>query len=195
MGKINLILGASILLVSGQVNAALIDATTISFNASGSPNTIAGTWGSGSIIVGASQNIEYFTVEIIDLLSDYGSPSSIAIESGVNHNRIAFCSNSISCISGASTNNLVTVNSSATQSASPWQFLLSLVEGSASQVTSGQTSISYNSGGGTAIANGSILVRTYDFTIPSPVPVPAAIWLFGTGLLGLVGFGKRRKSV
>ena len=28
----------------------------------------------------------------------------------------------------------------------------------------------------------------------NPVPVPAAIWLFGTALIGLVGFGKRRKS-
>ena len=29
---------------------------------------------------------------------------------------------------------------------------------------------------------------------PSPVPVPAAVWLFGTALIGLVGFSKRRKS-
>jgi len=28
----------------------------------------------------------------------------------------------------------------------------------------------------------------------STVPVPAAIWLFGTALIGLVGFGKRRKT-
>lgn len=27
----------------------------------------------------------------------------------------------------------------------------------------------------------------------SPVPIPAAAWLFGTALIGLVGFGKRRK--
>jgi hypothetical protein len=29
----------------------------------------------------------------------------------------------------------------------------------------------------------------------NPVPVPAAVWLFGTALIGLVGFGKRRKTV
>ena len=28
----------------------------------------------------------------------------------------------------------------------------------------------------------------------SPVPVPAAFWLFGSALIGLVGFGKRRKA-
>jgi hypothetical protein len=30
--------------------------------------------------------------------------------------------------------------------------------------------------------------------IPPPVPVPAAVWLFGTALVGLVGFGKRSKG-
>ena len=29
---------------------------------------------------------------------------------------------------------------------------------------------------------------------PSPVPAPAAIWLFGTGLIGLIGFTRRRKA-
>lgn len=42
-------------------------------------------------------------------------------------------------------------------------------------------------------------VNIVDFTFgtagtPNPVPVPAAIWLFGTALLGLVGFSKRRKD-
>jgi len=33
-------------------------------------------------------------------------------------------------------------------------------------------------------------------TVPvSAVPVPAAIWLFGSALIGLVGFGKQRKAV
>jgi len=27
-----------------------------------------------------------------------------------------------------------------------------------------------------------------------PIPVPAAVWLFGSGLLGLVGVARRRKS-
>jgi len=29
---------------------------------------------------------------------------------------------------------------------------------------------------------------------PIPIPIPAAVWLFGTGLLGLIGFSKRRKA-
>ena len=32
-------------------------------------------------------------------------------------------------------------------------------------------------------------------TVPvSAVPIPATVWLFGTALLGLIGFGKRRKA-
>jgi len=34
-----------------------------------------------------------------------------------------------------------------------------------------------------------------DFRVtPSAVPVPAAVWLFGSGLLGLVGVARRRKA-
>jgi hypothetical protein len=29
---------------------------------------------------------------------------------------------------------------------------------------------------------------------PAPIPVPAAVWLFGSGLLGLVGIARRKKS-
>ena len=36
---------------------------------------------------------------------------------------------------------------------------------------------------------GSALVR------PSAVPIPAAIWLFATGLLGLVGVARRKERV
>jgi hypothetical protein len=30
---------------------------------------------------------------------------------------------------------------------------------------------------------------------PSAVPVPAAVWLFGTGILGLIGFSKRKAAM
>lgn len=38
-------------------------------------------------------------------------------------------------------------------------------------------------------ATGSYLVRE----VMSPVPLPAAVWLFGSGLLGLIGIAKRKK--
>ena len=42
---------------------------------------------------------------------------------------------------------------------------------------------------GSRSGQGSALLRDI-----SPVPVPAAIWLFGTGILGLIGFSKRRRA-
>jgi len=32
------------------------------------------------------------------------------------------------------------------------------------------------------------------YAAPSAVPVPAAVWLFGSGLLGLVSVARRRKA-
>jgi hypothetical protein len=54
--------------------------------------------------------------------------------------------------------------------------------------------VSDNGGVGLGDAN----VTVYDLTLAgtvSSVPVPAAIWLFGSGLLGLIGIARRRKAV
>jgi hypothetical protein len=37
-------------------------------------------------------------------------------------------------------------------------------------------------------------VEGYLTYVINPIPIPAAIWLFGTALIGLVGFSKRRKA-
>jgi len=41
-------------------------------------------------------------------------------------------------------------------------------------------------------ANTTVVVGSFNLA-PSAVPVPAAVWLFGTGLVGLIGAGKRKK--
>ena len=41
----------------------------------------------------------------------------------------------------------------------------------------------------TELQSGSIDVEV------SVIPVPAAVWLFGTALIGLIGFGRRRKTI
>ena len=49
-----------------------------------------------------------------------------------------------------------------------------------------------NTGIGTRSATAEFIYA--DFTQTSAIPVPAAVWLFGSGLLGLVGMARRKKS-
>jgi hypothetical protein len=44
---------------------------------------------------------------------------------------------------------------------------------------------------GIAFTDGEVTGRTLAIDV-APIPVPAAVWLFGTGLLGLVGVARRR---
>ncbi len=44
-------------------------------------------------------------------------------------------------------------------------------------------------------SNGTQLARTDISVLVAPVPVPATVWLFGPGLLGLVGIARRKKAV
>lgn len=40
---------------------------------------------------------------------------------------------------------------------------------------------------------GSFMTFNVDLS-PNPVPIPSAVWLFGSGLLGLIGVARRKKS-
>lgn len=53
-------------------------------------------------------------------------------------------------------------------------------------ISSGSIATNWDAGG----SNGSVYAL---WTPVSPVPVPAAIWLFGSGLLGLIGVARRKK--
>ena len=41
--------------------------------------------------------------------------------------------------------------------------------------------------------NGNFVLAVHDGDIGA-VPIPATVWLFGTGIIGLIGFSKRRKA-
>ena len=40
-----------------------------------------------------------------------------------------------------------------------------------------------------AIATATVTTMTVN-----PVPIPAAVWLFGSGLIGLIGIARRKKA-
>ena len=45
-----------------------------------------------------------------------------------------------------------------------------------------------------ALAEGTFLYSVDDITYASAVPVPAAVWLFGSGLIGLTGMARRKTA-
>ena len=53
-------------------------------------------------------------------------------------------------------------------------------------------------GGPASIGNGGIVewghIVAPDFSAPTAVPAPASVWLFGSGLLGLIGVVRRKKT-
>ena len=68
--------------------------------------------------------------------------------------------------------------------------------------TLGQLSLGTDDGiGGSPMDNGSYSLHNANFDItsitipPIPTPVPAAVWLFGSGLISLVGVARRRKNI
>jgi len=50
----------------------------------------------------------------------------------------------------------------------------------------------YDSGAGVGFGSGADMTRVTVSTAVSAVPVPAAVWLFGSGLIGLAGFARRK---
>jgi hypothetical protein len=55
-------------------------------------------------------------------------------------------------------------------------------------VVNGTSQIVGNIGGGIANVHGGDIQLT-----PTPTPIPAAAWLFGSGLMGLAGVRRRKK--
>ena len=47
---------------------------------------------------------------------------------------------------------------------------------------------------GYGMLDGAFVGFNANFDFTTPVPVPAAVWLFGSGLMGLVGVARRRKA-
>ena len=88
-------------------------------------------------------------------------------------------------ITGPNTNNLFDTLSGSTASLSFTSSLMLLQN----QVYTFTYDLTANNPTGTGVTGFS----AFDLS-PSPVPVPAAVWLFGSALLGLVGLGRRKNT-
>jgi hypothetical protein len=59
---------------------------------------------------------------------------------------------------------------------------------------SGGFALNYSLGSVSLAADGTLTISTTGTGTAPPVPLPAALWVFGSGLLGLFGVGRRRNT-
>ena len=168
--------------MAATAQAVTLGITTISFSASGSPNSISGGWNAPGItnadgtLIGGT--IEYFTYELTSLTSPFGRPQSISLNSTFSPStggQIAYCFNTSVCLADTIVGDVGTVfdPSSTGLWLDQWEFLIALVQGYIPYKTSGVTNISYSSGSSDSInTSGTILVTAYGV---APVLPPAAI--------------------
>jgi hypothetical protein len=52
----------------------------------------------------------------------------------------------------------------------------------------------FETGSDELITDWALTSESGEFGFYNPVPVPAALWLFGSGLLGLIGISRRKKT-
>jgi len=98
------------------------------------------------------------------------------------------------CVNGA-TSFLAKACDSATAATPSWEGLQFSLVFSADKLTyTGSVTGTDRSGSGLT-ANTTTINWQVSGSTPNPVPVPAAAWLFGSGLIGLAGTARRRRSV
>ena len=181
--RLGFILFIATFTMQGSANATLLDSSGLSFSANGSPNTINGVWGAGTLYVPPGATIEYFKVTMVALESDFGSPESISLSSysPPNSRGLDLCYRTGVCVADTFVGSTGAVYPSSRDA---WDFLERLVEGSLTPIRSGAADVSFSLGGGTAHVSGNLLIEAYGQA--APVPIPGAVWLLGSGLVGLL---------
>jgi len=99
------------------------------------------------------------------------------------------------CVNGA-TSSFTTVCGSATTATPDWEGLtFSFVFSADKSTFAGALVGTDKSGAGLAATTTTINWQISSYEVFPIIPVPAAAWLFGSGLLGLAGTARRRRSV
>ena len=163
----NGLLGLGALLMASQVNAATVFAPT-----DGDVNFLFANLGGGTLAMFDDTDQNYLGSNLT-----ISAPEIVGFTGPVNAN------NDFIATGTNGTLNLIGSD----------QFILGLDTGGGNWITdSAVVSVGANAFQVSFDNNGTLV--TVDVQIIPPVPVPAAVWLFGSGLIGLVGVARRKKA-
>jgi len=177
-----------------NVNAAIIDTSTFTVSASGSLNSIAG---SGSVtepfLLPENSVFEYFTVE----LSSFDiNPESVGLPQSLS---LTLWNSDLSIGSGLywNLNTGIYIGKEFTVSSSEnsgvYEMMLGYIPDSGATTPAHiRTGMAWGFGGISANATAEFTVTAHGSI--TTVPIPPAVWLFGSGLIGLIGLAKRKAS-
>jgi len=190
---------ATFALASAQpsLSAVLLTSTDITFSASGTPNSIAGTWSAPSLDLQANQPVEYFSLEILEVQSSFGVPVSLTFVSYFpgDSRSLEFgqgCPVGISCVGLPTVGAISAVDVDTTNQPFARDFLFRLDPDDSKYTSGGASYVSYSGGGSYATASGTVRVNA--FGTAAPIPEPEAFSMFLAGL-GLIGFMARRRKM
>lgn len=166
-----------------------LGSTTITFNTSGSPNTIAGTWSAPALDVKAGDYVEYFSLEILDVESSFGTPVSFSFLSYFpgDSRSLSFahgCPNGLECVGLPTKGSISTVNVNSTNQFFALDFLYRLDPDNSRYTQEGNATVVFSSGGIYATATGSVHITAFGVAQAIPEPETYAMILAGLGLLG-----------
>ncbi len=194
---LNSLLLAATFTISQPAHAATqLGSSTITFFASGSPNGIAGTWSAPALDIHAGDTVEYFSLEILEVQSSFGTPISLSFVSYFpgDSRSLDFgqgCPVGISCVGLPTVGSISIVNVNTTNQPFALDFLFRLDPDNYQYTQGGAAYVGFSSGGGYATATGSIRVAAFGITQAIPEADTYAMMLAG---LGLVGWRTRRRS-
>lgn len=172
--------------------------TELIFSASGSPNTIAGSWSAPALDILNGEIVEYYSLDVVQAESPFGLPSALSFygKSGQLSFGIS-CPVINSCVGYPNTGDITILNAAAAaQNQQPAaNFLLSLDPDSPFYTARGAASVFFNSGGNQTTATGLIRITAFGETAPQQVPEPESLVLVLIGLLSIFANTKQLKAL
>lgn len=172
-----------------------LSSTVISFSASGSPNTIAGSWYADGLNILTGAQVQHFVVEVLAVASPFGIPNSLTFTNFVpsDSRSIAFglaCPLGIACVGSPLVGSISMISVGTVDQWMALDFLLRLDLTHPHFSSSGSSTVGFANGGGQTSAQGSIRVTAWGTAMSVPEPSTFHL-LLAIALLAALARGAR----